>query len=138
MIRPGTSIRSLKRSVYAGKRSDTQTTITFSTRELGWTAGQLGFSNLQTDEQAALNAVMERMDAILGNIYICLEYNHPYEMFFTVWGSISYDYYWQNTGKWAVGRGITSGTSATAFSPSQPCSRGQIVTFLYRDKKNGL
>ncbi|MBQ3568296.1 MAG: S-layer homology domain-containing protein, partial [Anaerotignum sp.] len=28
--------------------------------------------------------------------------------------------------------GITSGTSATTFSPDQTCTRGQIVTFLYR------
>ncbi len=33
---------------------------------------------------------------------------------------------------WAVENGITSGTSATTFSPSNPCTRGQMVTFLYR------
>lgn len=33
---------------------------------------------------------------------------------------------------WAVKNGITSGTSATAFSPNQACTRGQIVTFLYK------
>ena len=34
---------------------------------------------------------------------------------------------------WAVQEGITNGTSATTFSPSATCTRGQIVTFLYRD-----
>lgn len=33
---------------------------------------------------------------------------------------------------WAVNKGITSGTTATTFSPNQTCTRGQIVTFLYR------
>ena len=33
---------------------------------------------------------------------------------------------------WAVLQGITNGTSATTFSPEQTCTRGQIVTFLYR------
>lgn len=33
---------------------------------------------------------------------------------------------------WAVSTGITSGTSATTFSPDIICTRGQIVTFLYR------
>lgn len=33
---------------------------------------------------------------------------------------------------WASQKGITSGTSATAFSPDQVCTRAQIVTFLYR------
>ena len=33
---------------------------------------------------------------------------------------------------WAVENGITEGTSATAFSPDAVCTRGQIVTFLWR------
>ncbi len=33
---------------------------------------------------------------------------------------------------WAVEQGITNGTTATTFSPSAACTRGQIVTFLYR------
>ena len=32
---------------------------------------------------------------------------------------------------WAVENGITSGTSDTTFSPTQPCNRAQVVTFLY-------
>ncbi|MBR3416051.1 MAG: S-layer homology domain-containing protein [Clostridia bacterium] len=37
---------------------------------------------------------------------------------------------------WAVGKGVTLGTSPTSFSPSDVCTRAQIVTFLYRDKTN--
>ncbi len=33
---------------------------------------------------------------------------------------------------WAVDEGITNGTSDTTFSPDDTCSRGQIVTFLWR------
>lgn len=33
---------------------------------------------------------------------------------------------------WAVENGVTNGTSETAFSPDNTCTRGQIVTFLYR------
>lgn len=33
---------------------------------------------------------------------------------------------------WAVENGITSGTTETTFSPDTPCTRGQIITFLYR------
>ena len=35
--------------------------------------------------------------------------------------------------QWAVAEGVTSGTSATTFAPAAPCTRAQIVTFLYRD-----
>jgi len=33
---------------------------------------------------------------------------------------------------WAVGKNITNGMSATSFAPNAPCTRGQIVTFLWR------
>lgn len=33
---------------------------------------------------------------------------------------------------WAVEKGITGGTTPTTFAPEQTCTRGQIVTFLYR------
>lgn len=33
---------------------------------------------------------------------------------------------------WALDNGVTSGTSDTTFSPGNTCTRGQIVTFLYR------
>lgn len=33
---------------------------------------------------------------------------------------------------WAVEQGITTGTSATTFSPNKTCTRAQIITFLYR------
>ena len=33
---------------------------------------------------------------------------------------------------WAVENGITQGTTDTTFSPNATCTRGQVVTFLYR------
>ncbi len=33
---------------------------------------------------------------------------------------------------WAIEKGITNGTSADTFSPSNTCTRAQIVTFLWR------
>jgi hypothetical protein len=33
---------------------------------------------------------------------------------------------------WAVENGITEGASKTTFNPGGPCTRAQIVTFLYR------
>ncbi len=35
---------------------------------------------------------------------------------------------------WAVENGITNGTGKTTFSPDAPCTRAEIVTFLYRAK----
>ena len=40
--------------------------------------------------------------------------------------------YYAEAVKWAVLEGVTSGTTATTFSPNDSCTRAQIVTFLYR------
>lgn len=41
--------------------------------------------------------------------------------------------YYYDAVLWAVGKSITNGTSANTFGPDATCTRGQIVTFLYRD-----
>ena len=40
--------------------------------------------------------------------------------------------YYADAVKWAVDNGVTSGTSSTTFSPATTCTRGQVVTFLWR------
>ena len=40
--------------------------------------------------------------------------------------------YYADAVQWAVEQGITTGTSATTFSPDAPCTRAQVVTFLWR------
>ena len=41
--------------------------------------------------------------------------------------------YYAGAVAWAVEKGVTAGTTASTFSPGNTCTRGQIVTFLYRD-----
>ena len=45
---------------------------------------------------------------------------------------VANDAYYTDAVLWAVENGITNGTGANAFSPDADCTRGQIVTFLYR------
>ena len=42
------------------------------------------------------------------------------------------DSYYAPAVLWALDNGVTTGTSVTTFSPSDTCTRGQVVTFLYR------
>ena len=44
--------------------------------------------------------------------------------------------YYDNAVQWAREKNITSGTTETTFSPNARCTRGQIVTFLYRNLGN--
>ncbi|MBP1570838.1 MAG: S-layer homology domain-containing protein [Oscillospiraceae bacterium] len=40
--------------------------------------------------------------------------------------------YFEKAVLWAASENITTGTSATTFAPNSECTRGQIVTFIYR------
>lgn len=41
------------------------------------------------------------------------------------------DSYYANAVYWAIRNGVTKGTSEHTFSPKSPCTREQVVTFLY-------
>ena len=45
---------------------------------------------------------------------------------------VSNDAYYYEAVKWAVENGITGGVGNSLFAPNQPCTRAQIVTFLWR------
>lgn len=40
--------------------------------------------------------------------------------------------YYHDAVLWALDKNVTTGTSKTTFSPSATCTRGQVVTFLWR------
>lgn len=42
------------------------------------------------------------------------------------------DAYYAQAVKWAVAEGITTGTGTDTFNPDMVCTRGQVVTFLWR------
>lgn len=48
---------------------------------------------------------------------------------------VSADAYYAKAVAWAVQNGITTGSGFGVFSPDAACTRAQIVTFLYRNRK---
>ena len=48
---------------------------------------------------------------------------------------VSADAYYAQAVAWVVKENIAAGTSASTFSPDAPCTRAQIVAFLYRDER---
>ena len=50
---------------------------------------------------------------------------HPFE-------DVRADAYYNDAVKWAYACGITNGVDPMHFCPDEPCTRGQIVTFLWR------
>ncbi|MBQ3497314.1 MAG: S-layer homology domain-containing protein, partial [Oscillospiraceae bacterium] len=47
-------------------------------------------------------------------------------------GDVDADAYYADAVAWAAASGITTGTGGGAFSPNANCTRGQMVTFLFR------
>ena len=57
----------------------------------------------------------------------------PAAGFFNPFRDVPAGEYYTGAVLWAVSKGITNGIDRTHFGPDNPCLRGQIVTFLYRD-----
>ena len=51
-----------------------------------------------------------------------------------VFSDVLQDAYYRDAVQWAVEQGIAKGISATEFGPDRPCTRCEVVTFLYRAK----
>jgi len=75
--------------------------------------------------------------AIAEGIHVVYNY-HPGDRYdegeldYTPFTDVDADAYYAEAVEWAVRQGVTAGTSETAFSPDALCTRGQIVTFLWR------
>ena len=54
------------------------------------------------------------------------------EMKDNVFTDVSAEDYYYNAVLWASENRVTSGTSATTFSPDETCTSGQVITFLWR------
>lgn len=60
----------------------------------------------------------------------CVVYVHPETT--AVFPDVPANSYYVDAVSWAVGLGITNGTSTTTFSPDRICTRAEVVTFLWR------
>ena len=59
-------------------------------------------------------------------------HGYPTEAWSGAFVDVDYNEYYMDAVLWAVDEGITNGTGELRFSPNLGCTRGQIVTFLWR------
>lgn len=52
---------------------------------------------------------------------------------FSTFEDVAFDSVYSRPISWAVSQGIATGQSAASFAPDEICTRGQIVTFMYRN-----
>ena len=54
----------------------------------------------------------------------------------SIFADVPADAYYAKAVEWAVKKGITNGKANGLFGSNDPCTRGQIVTFLWRSQKS--
>ncbi|WP_409967220.1 S-layer homology domain-containing protein [Bengtsoniella intestinalis] len=86
-------------------------------------------TNGTTDTTFSPDATCTRAQAVT---LLWKAYGSPVVDYVNPFTDVDADSYYYEAVLWAVSEGITSGTSDTTFSPNADCTRGQIVTFLYR------
>ena len=66
-------------------------------------------------------------------VFVCVKVEpNGYKLPSLPFKDVSADDYFFDAVCWALENGVTQGTSADTFSPTDTCTRGQVVTFLWR------
>ena len=102
--------------------------------ELEWSGGIVGFSSQTAEEFTDSGASItffetDQFDTELCFVVLESQTAVPSSTGFT---DVKATDFFAKPVKWALEHQITGGTSKTQFSPQQPCSISQILTFLYR------
>ena len=93
-------------------------------------AYQQGITTGVTENRFGVGEACTRAQAVT---FLWNARNHPApETTENPFADVKTDQYFYRAVLWALERGVTGGTSATAFSPNETCTRGQIVTFLFK------
>lgn len=87
------------------------------------------FEKGMIDENFAPNTPCTRSQAVR---FMWIDAGSPTDVAASSFTDVAADASYAAAVNWAVDRGVTNGTTATTFSPDNVCTRGQIVTFLYR------
>ncbi len=78
------------------------------------------------------NATLYSMELDKKSIVVCYTYDFPGPVTLEGFTDVAPDSWYRDAVKWAIDRGITTGTSETTFSPDNTCTRAQILTFMWR------
>ena len=109
--------------------------------QLQFTLWATGGTNTVPDFSTAYGVVLGDFGFMVNqkNMHNHVTYNltdevleEPTPVFGPIFEDVPDDAYFKAPVDWAVSKGITTGTSATTFSPNDGCTRGQVVAFLWR------
>ena len=130
-------LKQIEYCAFVGCSNLESVTIPGTVTSIGWRAFDI-CDNLKNvyfgGSQAQWRSVnVEKYNDVLSTVTMHYDYKYPdASTTSTGFADVASDAYYTEPVQWAVENKITNGTDATHFSPDQGCTRGQVVTFLWR------
>lgn len=133
-------LKSINYCMFLGCRDLESVTIPGTVTSVGWRAFDI-CNNLKNvyfgGSQAQWRSVnVEEYNDVLGKAAMHYDYRYPDTPTpvtpATGFVDVASDAFYANAVKWAVENGITTGVGNNRFDPNGQCTRGQVVTFLWR------
>lgn len=91
--------------------------------------GNGGGGEVSEDDRRSVTVEEDKIYEFRTDADTCINFRVPPVNPFT---DVAEDAYYYAPALWAAKNGVTTGTSATTFSPEQTCTRGEIITLLWR------
>ena len=95
-----------------------------------YSAALWAFEQGMIDETFAPNTACTRAQAVY---FMWVAAGSPDDAAASSFTDVAADASYADAVNWAVAQGVTTGRTETTFAPADTCTRGNIVTFLYRD-----
>ena len=109
------------------------TTVTITTKpNEGYELGSLTVTDANGNALALTNLGDGKYSFVMPGSKVSVEASFVKAAVSTGFADVPADAYFADAVKWAVDKGVTNGLTDSLFGPYEPCTRAQIVTFLWR------
>ena len=109
------------------------TTVTVATKpNEGYELGSLTVTDANGNALALTDLGDGKYSFVMPGSKVSVEASFVKTAVSTGFADVPADVYFADAVKWAVDKGVTNGLTDTMFGPYEPCTRAQIVTFLWR------
>ena len=109
----------------------TNVTVTVKPNE-GYELGSLAVKDANGDLLPLADLGSGKFGFVMPASKVSVEANFVKSAASTGFADVPANAFFADAVKWAVDKGVTNGLTETMFGPYEPCTRGQIITFLWR------
>ena len=115
----------------ANASKGTNVTVTVKPNE-GYELGSLAVKDASGDLLPLADLGNGKFGFVMPASKVSVEANFVKSAVSTGFADVPANAFFADAVKWAVDKGVTNGLTETMFGPYEPCTRGQIITFLWR------